>query len=354
MNDLSASLAERGLPERVAELEAELADRQRGDELQRALYEIAALSAADSPEHEHYARLHDIVSRLMDARNFIIATYDAEQQVIRTERAHDFSEILNPDNSRRQNKEDQGARMSDPVTLEICVDSPQSALAAERGGANRIELCTALFDGGTTPSAGMIATVRSRTTCILHSDDELAAMKRDIAAAKELRTDGVVFGILTPDGSVDVPRCRELLECARPLKATFHRAFDMSRDLGQSLEDIIALGFDRVLTSGGEQKVQDAIPVVRRLRERASNRIALMIGSGIRSGNARELTSQTGVREIHASARRVEPSPMRYRNEKVRMGTLPVWEYQRAIVDEEEVRNLMRAISNDRNAFPLT
>ncbi len=247
--------------------------------------------------------------------------------------------------------------MTDPITLEICVDSVQSALAAERGGANRIELCSSLFDGGITPSAGMIATVRNRVAIGLYvmirprggdfcyTDDEFAAMKRDIAMAKELRADGVVLGILNQDAGVDVPRCRALLEYARPLKATFHRAFDMSRDLRQSLEDIIAVGFDRVLTSGGAQNVQDAIPVIRQLRQTAANRIALMIGSGIRSGNVRELLSQTGVREVHASARHIEPSPMRYRNEKVRKGTLPEWEYQRAEADEEEKRNLVRAIS---------
>jgi copper homeostasis protein len=203
----------------------------------------------------------------------------------------------------------------------------------------------------------MIATVRNRVAIDLYvmirprggdfcySDDEFAAMKRDIAIAKQLRADGVALGILDQDGVVDTTRCRELLEYVRPLKATFHRAFDMSRNLEPSLEDIIALGFDRVLTSGGEQKVQDAIPLIRRLRELAANRIALMIGSGIRSGNVRNLVSQTGVREVHASARRVEPSLMRYRNEKVHMGTLPEREYQRAVVDEEEVRNLARAIS---------
>jgi copper homeostasis protein len=247
--------------------------------------------------------------------------------------------------------------MSDRVILEICVDSPQSAVAAERGGANRIELCSSLFDGGTTPSAGMIATVRKLVAidlCVMirprsgdfcYTDDEFAVMKRDIALAKQLRADGVALGILTEEGDVDATRCRELLECARPLKATFHRAFDMSRDLGQSLEDIIALGFDRVLTSGGEQKVQEAIPVVRQLRERASRRITLMVGSGIRSSNVRELIAQTGVREIHSSARHIETSSMRYRNERIRMGTAPVSEYQRVVVDEAEVRNLVRAIS---------
>lgn len=253
--------------------------------------------------------------------------------------------------------------MTDRVTLEICVDSPHSALAAERGGADRLELCASLFDGGTTPSAGMIATVRSLVKidlCVMvrprsgdfcYSADEFAAMQRDIAIAKQLRADGIAFGILNPNGTVDVTRCRQLLHHIRPLKATFHRAFDMSRDLPQSLEDIIALGFDRVLTSGGAQKVLDAIPVVRRLREIAENRIALMIGSGIRSDNARELILQTGVRELHASARHLEPSVMQYRNEKIRMGTLPDQEYQRAVVDEEEVRRLVRAISTTAEHF---
>ncbi len=253
--------------------------------------------------------------------------------------------------------------MSDRVTLEICVDSPQSALSAQRGGADRLELCASLFDGGTTPSVGMIATVRSLVKIDLHimirprsgdfcySADEFAAMQRDIAMAKQLRTDGVAFGILNADGTVDAARCRELLHHTRPLKATFHRAFDMSRDLPQSLEDIIALGFDRVLTSGGEQKVHDAIPVIRRLGEIAANRIALMIGSGIRSDNARELISQTGVRELHASARHIETSAMQFRNEKIRMGTLPDQEYQRAVVDEEEVRRLVRAISATAEQF---
>jgi copper homeostasis protein len=253
--------------------------------------------------------------------------------------------------------------MTDPVTLEICVDSPQSALAAQRGGADRLELCASLFDGGTSPSAGMIATVRGlakidlyvmirpRSGDFCYSDDEFAAMQRDTAMAKQLRADGVAFGILNYDGTVDATRCRELLHQARPLQATFHRAFDMTRDLPQALQDIIALGFDRVLTSGGEQQVHDAIPAVRRLLEIASNRISLMIGSGIRSDNVRELISQTGVRELHASARHIEASAMQFRNEKIRMGTLPDQEYQRAVVDEEEVRRLVRVLSTTAEHF---
>lgn len=187
--------------------------------------------------------------------------------------------------------------------------------------------------------------IRPRGGDFCYSDDEFFAMKRDVSIAKQLRADGVALGILDHNGDVDTERCRELLEHARPLKATFHRAFDMARDLAQALENIIELGFDRVLTSGGEQKVQDAIPVVRQLREKASDRIALMIGSGVRSSNVRELIAETGAREIHSSARHIEPSPMQYRNEKVRMGSAPVDEYQRSVVDEDEVRNLVRAIS---------
>lgn len=250
--------------------------------------------------------------------------------------------------------------MRDPVVVEICVDSPQSAVAAARGGADRLELCGSLLDGGTTPSAGAIATVRNLVSIDLYvmirprggdffySSDEFAAMKRDIAIAKQLRADGVVFGILTEDGKIDMARCRELIECARPLRVTLHRAFDMSCDLEQSLEDAVALQFDRILTSGGEQKVEDAIPAVSRLRELAADRVALMICGGIRSGNVQALLAKTGAREVHSSARRIEPSSMRYRNEGVSMGLMPGWEYQRAVADESEVRNLVQAASAER------
>jgi copper homeostasis protein len=246
--------------------------------------------------------------------------------------------------------------MPTPITLEICVDSPRSAEGAVRGGAHRIELCCALAEGGLTPSAGLIATVRAHVELDLYvmirprpgdfcyDPGEFAAMKHDIATAKELRANGVVFGILREEGSIDGPRCRELLDLARPLGTTFHRAFDMSRDLSKSLEEVIALGFDRVLTSGGEQKVQNAVTMVKLLREQAGDRIAVMIGSGINSANAAELMTQTGVREIHASARRIEPGPMLYRNKKIAMGGQAGREYEQAVADEEEVRKLVRAI----------
>jgi len=248
--------------------------------------------------------------------------------------------------------------MTTSITVEICVDSPRSALAAARGRAHRLELCSSLVEGGITPSAGLIATVRSLVTMdlyvlirarggdFLYSEDEFAAMKRDIAIAKQLRANGVVFGILDEHGELDLARCRELLDCARPLSATLHRAFDMSRNLERSLENAIALGFDRILTSGGEPNVEDAIPVVARLQELASKRMALMIGGGVHSSNAKAIVAQTGVREVHASARRVDPSAMLHRNEKLNLGILPGWEYQHAVADEEEVRNLVRAATS--------
>jgi copper homeostasis protein len=249
-------------------------------------------------------------------------------------------------------------RSNPPITVEICVDSIASAVAAARGGAHRLELCASLAEGGITPSAGMIATVRSLVSIpvyvmirprggdFCYSAEEFSAMKRDIAIARQLRADGVVLGILNEDGGIDLARCRELRDCAQSMTLTFHRAFDVSRDLTRSLTDIISLGFDRLLTSGGEQKVEDAVPVIVRLRELASDRIALMIGSGVNSDNVQRLIVQTGVREVHASARHPEPGPMRYRNSRVSFATPPQSDYERIVADEAEVRKLVLAVSS--------
>lgn len=250
--------------------------------------------------------------------------------------------------------------MTDPVVLEICADSVASAVAAQRGGAHRIELCSNLLEGGITPSAGLISTVRSRVSLELYvmirprggdfcyAPDEFEIMDQDVVTAKQLGADGIVFGILKEDGAIDVPRTRHLVSIARPLKTTFHRAFDMSRSFAASLEDLIQSGVDRVLTSGGEQKVEEGLPAVLQLVHHAKNRIGIMVGGGISESNVHHIIAKTGVREIHASVRVHLPSPMRHRNEKISMGLIKGREYQRVVVLEDRVRRLLQATVDDR------
>jgi copper homeostasis protein len=245
--------------------------------------------------------------------------------------------------------------MNDPVILEICADSVDSAVAAEKGGAHRIELCSNLLEGGVTPSSGVIATVRDRISIGLYvmirprggdfcySPDEFESMEQDVMSAKQLGADGVVLGILQEDGRVDVPRTRQLVERAHPLKVTFHRAFDMSSDLGKSLEDVIALGVDRVLTSGGEQTVENGLQTVARLTKKARDRVIIMAGAGVTRSNVRSIITRTGVREVHASLRVLVPSRMRHRNERISMGAIKGKEYERFVVIQDCVAHLLEA-----------
>jgi copper homeostasis protein len=248
--------------------------------------------------------------------------------------------------------------MSDPMVLEVCVESVDSALAAQRGGAHRIELCSGLVEGGTTPSSGLISMVRSRLSipvCVMirprngdfcYAPEDLETMAQDVLNAKQLGADGVVFGVLQEDGRIDVEKTRYLVQLARPLEVTFHRAFDMSRDLGESLEALIPIKVDRVLTSGGEQRVEDGLAEVRSLVARAAGRIAIMAGGGITVANACHVIASTGVSELHASAATSVASPMRHRNEKIAMGVLKGREYQRPVVLEDNVRRLLEAATN--------
>jgi copper homeostasis protein len=245
--------------------------------------------------------------------------------------------------------------MTDPVVLEICADSAESAVAAEQGGAHRIELCSNLLEGGITPSAGLISTVRSKIALELYvmirprggdfcyTADEFEVMEQDVVTAKQLGADGIVFGILHEDGSIDSERTRQLVEIARPLKSTFHRAFDMSRDFLRSVEDLVECGVHRVLTSGGEQKVESAIPTVTEVVKAANSRIAIMVGGGINEANVRQIIVETGAREIHASVRTHQSSPMRHRNEKLSMGAVKGREYLRMTVSPDRVRRLLQA-----------
>jgi copper homeostasis protein len=201
--------------------------------------------------------------------------------------------------------------MSRHVTIEICTGDLESALAAERGGADRVELCADLAVGGTTPSAGTIreacrrlpipvhVLVRPRAGDFLPTDSELATMNHDIQLARNLGASGVVLGLLRPDGTIDRERTARLVALARPLCVTFHKAFDQARDLHEALDTLIALGVDRVLTSGGRPTAMEGIDGLRSLVHRAGGRITILAGGRIAKEMIETLLAQTGVREIH-------------------------------------------------------
>jgi copper homeostasis protein len=251
--------------------------------------------------------------------------------------------------------------MSEQILIEVCVDSVTAAIAAERGGASRLELCSNLLEGGVTPSAGVIELVRSKISAGLqvmirprggdffYSLEEFETMRRDIMVAKKLGADGVVLGILDAHGNVDIAPSRELVELARPLKVTCHRAFHMSADLFRSLEDICATGADRVLTSGGEQTAWQGVGRISQLVKAARARIVIMAGGGIDDNNAVNIIEHTGVREIHVGLGSSSESPVLRRNLRISMGTALGREYQRFQVAEEDVMNLRRAVTLARS-----
>jgi len=196
--------------------------------------------------------------------------------------------------------------------VEAAVETLDSALAAERAGADRIELCENLSDGGTTPGAGLIAEVTERTRLpvfvlirpragdFVYSGDEFDQMIRDTELARGLGIAGIVTGALTPDGRVDVERIRTLVEAAAGLPVTFHRAIDSAVDLPAALEEAIEAGASRVLTSGGAATAREGVDLIATLVGQARERITVIAGGGIREPNVRDVIARTGVREVHA------------------------------------------------------
>lgn len=203
--------------------------------------------------------------------------------------------------------------------LEIAANSVESALAAQAGGADRVELCANLGEGGTTPSHGTIAIARERLRIPLHvliraragdfaySDPELDAMRRDIQACVRLGCDGVVIGALDAVGGIDMAACQALIEVAAGLDITFHRAFDLVADRASSLDDAVALGCARILTSGGADSAASGAAVIAADRAYANGRIALMAGAGITPANVAAVAAATGAAEVHASAKVFDP-----------------------------------------------
>lgn len=216
--------------------------------------------------------------------------------------------------------------------FEVCANGVESCLAAQEGGADRVELCAGIPEGGTTPSYGEIKTARRMLTStrlhviirprggdFLYTPLELERMLADISMCKELGVDGVVFGCLTKDGEVDMDANRRLMQCAEGMSVTFHRAFDMCRNPQKALEDIIALGFDRILTSGQQPDAMSGAPLLKQLNEQADGRIILLAGCGVNENNIGRLRSVTGLHEFHFSARTKVRSNMEYINPQVYM-----------------------------------
>jgi copper homeostasis protein len=240
------------------------------------------------------------------------------------------------------------------ITLEICAASVASCIAAQEGGASRIELCDNLLEGGTTPGYGTIALAREKVDIdiypiirprggdFLYDDLEFSIMQQDVAVCKKLGCNGIVIGLLTADGKVDVPRTKLLVEQAWPMGVTFHRAFDMTDDPIQALEDVISTGCERILTSGQRNTAMEGVDLLRQLIQLADERIVIMPGSGVRSNNIAALVKETGATQFHTTARSYIESGMVYRNPHVSMGGIQgVPEYGISVTQASDVKLIL-------------
>ena len=240
--------------------------------------------------------------------------------------------------------------MNRKYKIEICANSVESAIEAQRGGAYRVELCAGIPEGGTTPSYGEIkmarellsirlhVIIRPRGGDFLYTPLEQSIMLHDIDMARQLGADGVVFGCLTPDGDIDLPLLERLMKASEGMSVTFHRAFDMCRNPRKALEKIIALGCDRILTSGQQATAEKGISLLKELNVQADGRIIIMPGCGVNSDNIRKIAEETGASEFHFSGRSSIESKMNYRNPAVSMGgTVKIEEYSREITDHTKV-----------------
>lgn len=237
--------------------------------------------------------------------------------------------------------------------IEVCVDRIDSVIACARAGVDRIELCAALSEGGLTPSLGFLRLarqvfpgkimmmIRPRAGDFLYTSDEIEIMKEDISVAKTNGADGVVFGCLEDDGSIDQPLTRELLEDAAEMDVTFHRAFDVTPNLHQSLEILIDLGIRRVLTSGGEADVWKGQDCLRSLTTQAAGRISILPGGGVVAARVPELLAATAAQEVHLSARKTVSSAMKFRRPDIPMGAATITgEYDHKIADLVQLQSL--------------
>ena len=246
------------------------------------------------------------------------------------------------------------------INLEVCANSLTSALNAQEGGAIRVELCDNLNEGGTTPSYGQIKIVRKllniklyvlirpREGDFLYSDIEFEIIKADVQYCIDAGCDGVVIGILNANGSIDKPRCAELVQMAKKggLGVTFHRAFDMCADMDQALEDIIEIGCERILTSGGKSTAPEGANIIAHLIKKAAGRIIIMPGSGVNESTVADLVHITKATEIHSSARNVVKSKMQYHNDHLSLSANNLDELSIKVTDVQKVKNIIRLANN--------
>ena len=242
------------------------------------------------------------------------------------------------------------------LKFEICVDTVESAVAAQNGGADRVELCDNLYEGGTTPSYGAITVARERLSIKLHiiirprggdflyTNTEFEIMRRDVETAKNLGVDGVVIGLLNADGTIDAERTRELVKLARPMSVTFHRAFDVCRDPFKALETLVEIGVDRILTSGQKATAIEGVELITDLVKQAENRIIIMACGSLDETNIASVIHKTGVREVHFTAFESLESKMQFRNDAVEMGSDEAGsEYERKFTDSKKVERIIKA-----------
>ena len=249
--------------------------------------------------------------------------------------------------------------MRDDYKFEICANGVESCIAAQEGGADRVELCAGIPEGGTTPSYGEIKTarrvltttrlhviIRPRGGDFLYSPLELERMAADIDIARELGADGVVFGCLRPDGNLDTEANAMLMEHAKGLSVTFHRAFDRCNNPYKALDQLIELGIDRVLTSGQQPTAEQGIPLLKELQEQANGKITILAGCGVNENNIRKIQEQSGVSEFHFSARTPVKSRMEYINSDVYMGDSGADESTLMYTSAERVRATIHQLDN--------
>lgn len=242
------------------------------------------------------------------------------------------------------------------VVIEACVDTLSSALNAQRGGADRVELCDNLADAGTTPSHGVLSLaleqltvpvfpiIRSRGGGFVYDASDIAVMRSDLQHARDLGAPGAVIGALTATGDIDERLTAELRADAPEMQLTFHRAFDVCRDAGAALETLIALGIDRVLTSGQANTAWEGRDLIAALVRASNGRIAILAGGSVDEGNAADLVRVTGVRELHVRGTRLEREPGSARSIPFRK-VLPADEAARAVTDPDRIAAIRRAAS---------